>query len=338
MWGLWIYHSNNGEFATALDLAQKSIAEEGVDTIHSLAGERIIGLSLHYLGEQSSSRRQIESVLRRPVDPLHQPHDLSFAIDHRITLRAFLARILWLQGFPDQAMRMAKENVEEALALNHALSLANALVQAACPIAFFTGDLVAAEHFVCMLLGHSTKHALGPWHAWGRCFEARLLIKRGDIGTGLQRLSTAVSGLRDIGHAVYYVAFMGELAEALGWAGQTARGLVTIDEALARSERSKERWCVAELLRIKAELLVLQGASGAERAAEEHFRQSLDWARRQGALSWEFRSATSLARLLRDQGRSADALALLQPVYDRFTEGFATADWQQAKRLLEQLT
>ena len=165
-----------------------------------------------------------------------------------------------------------------------------------------------------------------------------LLIKRGDIATGLQRLSTAVSGLRDIGHAVYYVAFMGELAEALGQAGQTARGLATIDEALVRSERSKERWCVAELLRIKAELVVLQGASGAKRAAEEHFRQSLDWARRQGALSWEFRSATSLARLLRDQGRSTDALALLQPVYDRFTEGFATADWQQAKRLLEQLT
>jgi predicted ATPase len=71
--------------------------------------------------------------------------------------------------------------------------------------------------------------------------------------------------------------------------------------------------------------------------AEDHFRQALDWARRQGALSWELRAATSLARLLRDQGRSADALALLQPVYDRFTEGFGTANLKTAKALLDTL-
>jgi predicted ATPase/DNA-binding winged helix-turn-helix (wHTH) protein len=337
MWGLWVYHFNNGEFATALDLAQKSIAEEGVDTIHSLAGERIISLSLHYLGQQSSSRRQIESLLRRPVDPLHQPHDVRSAFDHRITLRSFLSRILWLQGFPDQAMRMAEESVKDALALNHELSLANALVQAACPVAFFIGDLVAAEHFVRMLLDHATKHALGPWQAWGRCFEGMLLIKRGDTVTGLQRLTTAVSGLRDIGYAVYYVAFMGELAEALGRAGQAAYGLTTIDEALARSERSEERWCVAELLRIKGELVVLQGAPGASRVAEEYFRQSLDWSRQQEALSWELRTTTSLARLLRNQGRAADAIACLQPIYDRFTEGFGTADLVTAKQLLGEL-
>ncbi|HEY4470054.1 MAG TPA: hypothetical protein VGN21_02715, partial [Stellaceae bacterium] len=72
-------------------------------------------------------------------------------------------------------------------------------------------------------------------------------------------------------------------------------------------------------------------------AAEDHFRQALDWARRQGALSWELRAATSLARLLRDQSRAADASALLQPVYDRFTEGFETADLKAAKALINSL-
>jgi predicted ATPase len=72
-------------------------------------------------------------------------------------------------------------------------------------------------------------------------------------------------------------------------------------------------------------------------AAEGHFRQALDWARRQGALSWELRAATSLARLLSDQGRSADATGFLQPVYDRFTEGFDTADLKAAKALLDVL-
>jgi predicted ATPase len=88
------------------------------------------------------------------------------------------------------------------------------------------------------------------------------------------------------------------------------------------------------LLRTKGELLLLQDAPGAAAAAEDHFQQALDWARRQGALTFELRAATSLARLLRDQSRPADAMALLQPVYDRFTEGFETADLKAAKALI----
>jgi predicted ATPase len=87
-------------------------------------------------------------------------------------------------------------------------------------------------------------------------------------------------------------------------------------------------------VRVKGELVLLQGAAPQAAAAEDFFRQALDWARRQGALSWELRAATSLARLLRDQDRFAEALALLQPVYDRFTEGFETADLKAAKALL----
>jgi predicted ATPase len=100
---------------------------------------------------------------------------------------------------------------------------------------------------------------------------------------------------------------------------------------------SQSRWAIAELLRIRGELLLLQGAPGAAAAAEDHYRQALGWARRQGALSWELRAAISLARLLRDQGRSADAVALLQPVFDRFTEGFDKADLKAAKALLDAL-
>jgi predicted ATPase len=125
------------------------------------------------------------------------------------------------------------------------------------------------------------------------------------------------------------------LAEGLGRAGQIAEGLEAIDEALARSERNEDRWCVAELLRIRGELLLLQGGSGAAAAAEDHYHQALDWARRQGALSWELRAATSLARLLRDQNRSTEAVALLAPVYERFTEGFETDDLKAAKSLID---
>src|SRR5205814_8715160 len=107
---------------------------------------------------------------------------------------------------------------------------------------------------------------------------------------------------------------------------------------IVRSERSEERWATAEMLRIKGELLQLQGAPGAAAAAEGYFQRALDWARRQGALSWELRAATSLARLLRDQARSDEARELWAPVYDRFIEGFDTADLKAAKALLDDLS
>jgi predicted ATPase len=127
------------------------------------------------------------------------------------------------------------------------------------------------------------------------------------------------------------------MIEALGRAGQIDEGLAAVEEAILRSERTEERWLIAELLRIKGELLLLQRAPGAAEAAEGHFQQALDGARQQGALSWELRAATSLARLLSDEGRSADAIALLQPVYDQFTEGLDTADLRVAKALLNAL-
>jgi predicted ATPase len=105
-----------------------------------------------------------------------------------------------------------------------------------------------------------------------------------------------------------------------------------------RTEETEEYGFKAELLRIKGELLLLQRAPEAAAEAEDHFRQALDWARRQGALSWELRAAASLSRLLRDQSRSADATALPHPVYDRFTEGFETTDFKAAKALLDTLS
>jgi predicted ATPase len=83
--------------------------------------------------------------------------------------------------------------------------------------------------------------------------------------------------------------------------------------------------------------LLLQTAPATAKPSDDLFRQALDIAHQQGALSWELRAATSLARLLRDQRHPADAIACLRPVYDRFTEGFGTADLIAAKRLLDEL-
>src|SRR5258707_4753389 len=164
-----------------------------------------------------------------------------------------------------------------------------------------------------------------------------LLVKRGDIGAGLEILRTAFARVRQNALSILYTQFLAEIADALGRDGKAAEGLSVIDEVLTRCERSEEHWCVAELLRVKGELILREGGPQAATAAEEHFLQSLDWARRQGALSWELRTSTSLARLRHDQGRIAEARDLLQSIYDRFSEGFDTADLKTAKAYLNSL-
>jgi predicted ATPase len=298
----------------------------------------MIGASLHFLGDQAGARQHIERMLKGYVTPTRRSDAVRFRFDQRVTAHITLARTLWLQGFGDQAMRDVESNIEHALSINHTLSLCNALALGACPIAVLAGELSAADRFIAMLLHHAERHALDVWHAHGRCFKGDLLLRQGDVDGGLQLLRTAIDELREARFVQYHTAFLRALAEGFAAGGQVAPGLAAIDEALAQSERNEERWCLAEELRIKGELLRQQGARDAAGAAEAHFVRSLDLARRQGALSWELRAATSLAKLWRDQARAKEARELLAPTYDRFTEGFATADLRAAKALIEELS
>jgi predicted ATPase len=339
LWGLWIAHLTCGEHQSALAHAQtfSSLATKTTDPFDLLIGDRLIGISLHCLGDQTNARRNLERILSRNAAPIHRSHIIRFQYDQRVAARAFLARILWLQGSPDQAMHAAQSCVADAQAVNHALSLCHALTHGACPVALFTGDLVMADRFATMLLDRSAQHGLGVWHALGRCIKSLLVVKGGDLNSGLRLLRAAVDQLDEFNFALYRAVFLSALAEGLAGAGRVAEGLVIINEAIVRSERTEEYWSMTELLRVKGELLLLQCAPDAELTAEDHFQQALDWSRRQKALSWELRSATSLARLWHQQHRTSQARELLAPVYRRFTEGFGTADLATAKALLESL-
>jgi predicted ATPase len=127
------------------------------------------------------------------------------------------------------------------------------------------------------------------------------------------------------------------LAEGLGAHGQSAEARAAIEAAIAWSEHSGERWCMAELLRVKAEILRLEGTPAALGAAEDQYLQALECARSQEVLSLELRAATSLAQAWMHQGRRESAEKLLAPIYGRFIEGFDTIDVKMASALLERL-
>jgi predicted ATPase len=336
LWGLCVDCFTSGRYRAALAVGERvcSYAANTTDPVNGPIGDCWVGVALVALGDLEGARRHLDRMLDRYV--ARRSHVLRFHYDQRMVALSYHSRILWLQGFADQAMRVVERHVADPRASNHPVSLANALLQSAL-VPLLVGDLTLAERYVKALLDLSAKHALALWSAVGRCFGGVLLIKRGDIDAGLELLRTAFACVPDKMLGMLFTPIRAEMADALGRDGKVAEGLSIIDETLARSERNEERWCVAELLRIKGELILREGAPGATTAAEEHFLQSLDWACRQGALSWELRTSTSLARLQHDQGRIAEARNLLQSAYDRFSEGFETADLKTAKAHLNSL-
>jgi predicted ATPase/DNA-binding winged helix-turn-helix (wHTH) protein len=338
LWHLWSFRISAGQHLAALTMAERfqALVAKRSDPTDCVIGERMIGVSRYYLGDLLNARLHLEHVRAYDLTPARTLRFVRFQVDPLEGARAFLSRILWLQGLPDQAMRNAESSVVDARATHHGESLGLALAVAACPIAFWSGDLAAAEHYVEMLLNHSARHLLGRWRTFGRCYQGTLVIEHGDFESGIQLLRAAFAESATAESVARLSAFI--ISATSRHAGQIADGLPAIEEAMVRSEQTEERWLIAELLRVKGETLLWRGAPGAAAEAEDHFRRALDLARQQGALSWELRAATSLARLWREQARSKAAHELLAPVYDRFTEGFTTADLRAAKSLLEELS
>ena len=336
LWGLWAGSINNGRFTEALELARKfrQAAETSPDRADTLVGERMMAQSQHFLGEQHEALASIEHMLRHYDPPQRRSHVVRFQFDQRVTARITLSRVLWLRGKPDQALRNVETGIQEALSVSHSLSLGNVLAQAACPVALLAGKFDLAERYIAMFMEEAATNALDVWRIYGRCFRGMLRIGRGDVAGGVLQLGEGVDELRQAKFVQYLTAFLLAQAEALAQAKQVEPALLAIHEALARVERTKERWCLAEALRIRGEL-ARQIDSRVE--AESYFRQALERAHAQGALSWELRAASSLARLYQIQRRPAPGRAVLEPVLATFTEGLDSGDVATAAELLRTL-
>jgi len=338
LWGLWFCQSGAGEYRAALRTGRRfrDLAGNAADRC---IGERLIGMPLLCMGDLTGARRHTDRMLVRYVAPsADTARAVRFRFDQAVASRALLAQVLWLQGFPDQAARAAQSGVEIARTTGHEISLCDALTRGACPVSLLTGDLATAERSVEMLLDHAIKHALGPWSVFGRCWKGALSIKQGDFGRGIRLLGGALDELQECRlFALYGTGFLCLLAEGFAGAGHVPEGGAAIDRGLQRCEETGERWYIAELLRVKGEILLQKDGANAE-VAEQHFLQSIEWAHRQEALSWELRAASSLARLQRDRKHVRQAHDSLAEVYGRFSEGFETADLRIASTLLNELS
>jgi predicted ATPase len=202
-----------------------------------------------------------------------------------------------------------------------------------------TGDFATADREIGRLIEVATGFNAHVWETSGHFLKGKLLVERGEFAQGLLVLRDAFETCDRTGWHISYTEFKGALALAFAGTGRLDEALGALDDAMAAAGEGEDGhgWYVPELLRIKGEVLLQQAADQSTVAAEDCFKQAAQMAREQGALFWELRVALSVARLRVSQGRLHEARAPLASVYDRFTEGFATADLQAARTLLEEL-
>jgi predicted ATPase len=245
------------------------------------------------------------------------------------------AQSLWFLGYPDQAVASIQAALALAQQLAHPMSLTHALYRAAtlhhqrreAPLTQAHAEAaitIATEQGFPQLLAQAT-----PLRGWA-------LAVRGHREEGITQIQQGLAAYQATGAAAYRPYHLALLAQALAKVGQTTEGLEALAEALATLSKSRTRWWEAELHRLKGELL-LQHSVAQPGEAEACFQQALTVARRQQAKSLELRAAMSLARLWQGQGKHTEARELLAEIYGWFTEGFDTADLQEAKALLEAL-
>jgi predicted ATPase len=174
-----------------------------------------------------------------------------------------------------------------------------------------------------------------PLHVgWGTFWRGWALAMQGQGEAGLAQMHQGMAAVLAAGQMVSRPYCLVLLAEAAGHAGQVDEGIRLLAESLTAFEANAQGDLLAETYRLQGELLLQQAVPDAAQA-EVCFQQALAIASRQQAKSWELRAATSLTRLWQRQGKRAEAHELLVPVYGWFTEGFDTADLQEAEALLE---
>ncbi|WP_426102467.1 ATP-binding protein [Pseudomonas sp. PSPC3-3] len=269
-----------------------------------LSAQRLRVLAQHFAGDQALAQHNGEQVIQRMAHSGHLnrfTHGFGVQYDQSVASLTILARILWLRGFPERAWRTANQALELALQINHGTSICYTLALAGVVIARYNGDATTARSLLDLLMQQAQKHAVQLFHTWARHY-AGTAPEQDMHGLGLVADTLVTFNARAVDAAMF-----------------------------ERARNGAAGWCTAEVLRVRAEHI------DDPQAAEALLLDALGLAHQQGALAWELRSATALARLWQRQDRRQAARELLNAVYARFTEGFATQDLIGVRRLLDEL-
>jgi tetratricopeptide (TPR) repeat protein len=335
LYGQWAFHVVRSEYNVALSLAQRleQIGEMRNDEVALLLGHFEHGATCLWLGELVTARDLFEQCHRMNY-PAHRSFYVAITgTDQYLTTLSELSLTLTVLGYLEQGRACVRQALSGARQLGHPHSLAFVLHFAAW-VEATAGRLEDAKRHAEELFSLSNEHGFALWMASAEQDCGIALIGLGQPQQGIVRLSEALPKFRAAGPNRAIPSALMHLAAGYGKVGQLEKGLECLDEVVAITELSAERWMEADLHRLRGDLL---NATGDRLAAEQSYCTSLAVARRQSAKALELRTATSLARLWRDQGKRIEARDLLAPVYGWFTEGFDTPALKETKALLDSL-
>jgi predicted ATPase/class 3 adenylate cyclase len=335
--GLWRFYNTRLQLRTAREIGETLLrqAQGGHDPAFSVLAHYTLGVTWFWLSALPAARQHLEAGITRYTPDQRRAPVFRMGQDPGVACRVHAARTLWCLGYPDQALT----RVHEALALAHALSHPFSLAWAQCWAAMVSQlrrDVPAVHEQAEAAVALATEQGFPLWAAQGTSFRGWALAMQGQGEEGIAQVHQGIAACRATGMALYVPYFCAVLADVSAHLGHTADGLRALAEAHTLVEQHEERWWEAEVCRLRGVLLLKQLATPHEEA-EAWLRRALAVARRQEAKSLELRAAMSLSRLWQQQGKRAEAYELLAPIYGWFTEGFDTADLQDAKALLDEL-
>jgi len=338
LWGLFAFYVTRSELQTARELGeqiQKAVSDSK-DPDLLLAPHRALGQAFLLLGDQRTARAHLE----QGVSLYNVAHKGDLALiygrDPGVACLTYLAWSLWLLGYPEKAEQRNNESLALARELKHPFSLAVALVWAATIYQFLHDGQRAEKLAEAALTLSASEGGFAQVSAFAMVLRGWAWSQRGRERDGIGLTNQGLAAYRQTGSEANRPMGLAYMAELYKQTGEFDEGLLCISEALTLVKETGEGMYEAELYRLKGDLLLVKNACDSDET-EGCYKTAIEISRKQSAKSWELRATTSLARLLRDSGRRAEARTMLADIYNWFTEGFDTADLKDAKALLDEL-
>jgi class 3 adenylate cyclase/predicted ATPase len=336
--GIWAFHHVRGAQQTTRELSSEMlrVAEEQGDPEQLLTAHYVCGQVDFWGGGLATGRAHLEqcvALYERWYTPQRQRlHLLTYGQDFGMMGLEYLASTLALQGYVEQALVRHDAVMATAQEAGHPFTHVHCLV-AGMPVRRVRREAPAAQHAMEMAAGLATEHRFPDMLATAQAYHGWALCMQGHVDQGLAELHRGIEAPGQRGADQILMLSLSLLAEVHMFLGQTEEGLAAVANAAGLIDRTGQSVYLAELHRLRGELLLEQDAA----AAEDCFAQALAVSREQGAHAFELRAALSLSRLWHRQGKTAQAHAVLAECYSWFTEGFDTADLQAAGALLDEL-
>jgi class 3 adenylate cyclase/tetratricopeptide (TPR) repeat protein len=336
LFGLFGTKFAGGQVRAGLEHAREflSLGQSRADSGLMVTGYQILGQTLITIGDYRAAFSEVERGARLYEAEKQRMLAFQIASDPGVTMRGFWALGLWHQGYPDRANEVVGEVLRHTRRPDahpyHSLGLGLHLIGMT---AIAARRISEAQELGSEAVTVGSEHGLPAMSGFGLILQGWSLAQQGHDEGAVESIR---KGIEVAGYLSYRPIHLGLLAEALALTGEVEEGLAVLAEALAVAEASGARGNNAELHRLRGDLLGrLLSPDWTE--VETAYRRALAVAREQGTRGFELRAAVSLARLLTEQARRAEASDLLAPIYGWFTEGFETPDLKKAKALLDAL-